>query len=74
MPGSYRGNEVAKPAEQSTGPYPEARRDDQPEQSAEKVSIVELTDARNDKTEYCGTPRLRHATLLLHLKRITLHT
>ena len=44
-------DDVADPAESSTGTDPETRRYDEPEDSRQNPSVIELADARNDKTE-----------------------
>src|SRR6266498_1392302 len=47
-----RGDDVTDPAEHPAGADPHPRRDDQPEDAAQEVAVVELPDARKDRTEY----------------------
>ena len=42
-------DDVANPAQQSARAYPEPRRDDQPEDSGEEATIVELSDSGDDR-------------------------
>jgi hypothetical protein len=41
-------DDVANPSQQSARAYPETRRDDQPQDSGEEATIVELSDSRDD--------------------------
>ena len=43
----HGGQNVADPAQQSAGADPHSRRDNQPEDAAQEVAVVELADARN---------------------------
>ena len=44
-------DDVADPAERTTRTDPETGRDDEPENSRQNPSVIELANARNDKTE-----------------------
>ena len=44
-------DDVADPAERSSGTDPETRGYDEPEDSRQNPSVIELAYARNDKTE-----------------------
>src|SRR5262245_40332673 len=48
----HRGNDVTDPPEQAAAANPEARSDDQPEDPSQKVAVVELTNARNERAPY----------------------
>ena len=50
---------MADPAEQAAGADPEARRDDQPEDAAQEVAVVDLADARDEQAEDGGDARVR---------------
>lgn len=39
------GDDVAHPPQEATGANPQARGDDQPEDAAKEISVVELSDA-----------------------------
>ena len=45
---------MAHPSKQSARSNPEAGRDDQPEDAAEEVAVVNLADSRNDHAENRG--------------------
>src|SRR5262249_47809832 len=56
-----RRDDVADPPEHAAGADPESGRDDQPEDRAEKIAVVDLPDARNDDAEHGGDTRIaRH--------------
>src|SRR4029453_1568077 len=62
-----RGDDVADPAEQAARANPEARRHDQPEQTAKEVAVVELADARDDQAQHRrGARALRRHDDLFH--------
>src|SRR5947208_10238080 len=50
---------MADPAEGAARPYPQARRDDEPEDSAEECSVVDLPDAGYEEREDRGETRIR---------------
>src|SRR2546422_8942129 len=58
MIGGYCRNHVADPSQQSAAANPQPRRDDQPEDAAKEITVVELTDARKDRAENGGSPRI----------------
>src|SRR4030095_7340491 len=55
-----RRDQMADPSEQKPGPEPESRRDDQPEDAAEKVAVVDLADAWKDEAENRRDSRVAH--------------
>ncbi len=60
-----RRDDVANPSERSSASDPQAGRDDQPEESAQKFAVVELAHTRNEKRQYgsdtrIGNLRVRH--------------
>src|SRR5690606_29112087 len=52
--GGVRRYQMADPAEHAAAAEPEARRHDQPENAAQKVAVVNLTDAGNDERKHSG--------------------
>ena len=58
--GSNRGNHVADPAEQPAAADPQTGRDDQPEDAAEEIGVVELADSRNDRAQDRCDSRVLH--------------
>ena len=60
-----RRHDVADPPKRSSAADPEAGRDDQPEESAQELAVVELPDPRNQKRQHGGNTgigklRVRH--------------
>src|SRR5687767_15814071 len=53
-----RGNQVERPAKQPAGSDPEARRDDEPEDPAKKIAVVNLPDTRNEEAEHRRNARV----------------
>src|SRR4051812_39546955 len=49
-----RRDDVADPPEHAAGADPHPRRDDQPEDAAQEIAVVELADARDDRAEHRG--------------------
>ena len=49
---------MANPSKHSAGPYPETRRDDQPEDPPEERSVVDLANARDDEGKDGGNARV----------------
>ena len=49
---------MAHPAEQATRADPEARRDDEPEDPAKKIAVVNLPDTRNEQAEHRRNARV----------------
>ena len=49
--GCVRGYDVAQPAQCSARAYPEAGREDEPENTSQNTSVVELADAGNKKAQ-----------------------
>ena len=49
--GGERRDDVADPAEQAARPDPQARCDDQPEDPAQEITVVELPDTGNQRAE-----------------------
>jgi hypothetical protein len=47
-----RGDHVAHPSEQAAAAYPHAWRDDEPEDAAKEVAVVELPDPWDQQAEY----------------------
>lgn len=47
-------DDVTDPPEESARAYPQARRDDQPEQTAPEVAVVELADTGDQDAQDCG--------------------
>src|SRR5689334_25421108 len=45
------GNHMTDPAERTAGTDPEAGRHDQPENTAEEIAVVELTESGNNRAE-----------------------
>ena len=42
---------MANPSKHSAGPYPETRRDDQPENASPESAVVNLADAWNEEAQ-----------------------
>jgi hypothetical protein len=55
-----RRREMTDPSEHAARPNPEARRDDEPENPTQEVTVVDLTDARNNQREHCREAGLAH--------------
>ena len=52
--------EMANPTKHSRACYPESRGHDEPENSSQEISIVDLPDTGNEKTQYSSYSRLIH--------------
>ena len=51
-------NDMAHPAEQAAGANPESRRDDQPEDPAKEITVINLSNPRKDQAENRGSARI----------------
>src|SRR4051812_42011826 len=48
----HGGDHVTHPPEQPTGANPESRRDDEPEDATQDVTVVDLADPRNNQAQH----------------------
>src|SRR5215204_2094152 len=58
----HRRDDVADPSEKAAGANPHARCDDQPEDAAQEIAVVELPDAGNDRAQHRGHAWILHLT------------
>src|SRR6187397_62615 len=56
----HRGDHVTHPAEQASRADPHPWRDDEPENAAEKIAVVKLSEPREDCTEDGRGSRIAH--------------
>jgi len=51
---------MANPPKRTARSDPESRRDDQPEDAAQKLTIVDLSNAWDQETQDCSVTRVLH--------------
>jgi hypothetical protein len=62
--GGVGRDDVADPAEQATRTNPQARRNDEPQDTSQEATIIELSNSRDDSAQNRRYSRLAHCCLL----------
>jgi hypothetical protein len=62
--GGVGRDDVADPAEQATRTNPQARRNDEPQDTSQEATVIELSNSRDDRAQNRRYSRLAHCCLL----------
>src|SRR5829696_5873744 len=62
--GGVGRDDVAEPDEQATRTNPQARRNDEPQDTGQEATVIELSNSRDDRAQNCRYSRIAHCYLL----------